>query len=1506
MNENEYNDDLKFENLDYGAYILQDLGSYSENVKYSTAEFMKLNVRRIRLPAGKGNIIYLLTDTFENSINMINSNNFIVPPTYRRLFYPWIGFGSFMGRRYKFNLTKLRSDRLNIIKERTPNLRPYATRALTKTTENIFFSTGDLFETFKPIVQRFPIKRIYIEFFQEFEKVLKELTPEPMKESPDKEWNNRLMIIDADGFSFKNGAPLKENQTNPLFLIYLAYLRDRDLTTLNVDRDMLICSKNMFIKFNPSMMTPDKWGKFRIALFKIMNTNLDNYTAQLSEEEKQEVEKTSDDYITHNIVNDAIEPFTKLVSPATKGVLGDAIDSSIRRQVRGNSAINKTLKNEQEAIAKEINKDTSNKAVVKDKPKDSLFQKVISPTIKSDEKPSLINTNPYSNMSKKRETLFNAVDKDYRPLTLRTKEEVLDDEEEDTIEDHEDEIRDDVHEIISNDEDVKEEVLDEIQDHIVPMKDLKTAPVSSARDKKLRDAQRELIVKDSSIEEILMRDATNVPIKSENKSDVLKTSNRNMHNITFANFDKTYIDELYTKDIVACFDMLKDKNSPFYITGIEVKDTSTNMDLKETWTVHLVDENKKRHTIKVDIPKFYQNRFMLIGGNKYIILKQNFYNPLVKDTPNTVILTTNYNKITIQRKATKSLASIEKIFSLERKTGEAKIFIKGDSSKGNLKYISSSPDIPQSFEYDEISRRIFKYSSNGCEIYFSRDYIKENLMDQIPKDIKGNEFFIGTEKNVPILINEDTGKDRTGRTISEIIEDNLSDDHKAIFNSIKAPKQNMFVEGKLAGVFIPIIVTLIAWIGISRALDKMQIKWTFYPDMKRTPKESNNMNYIRFADGILEYEPLMFAELIMNGLYKLNPEKFNFESFNTEEGYIGYIHKEWGNYTGITELKNFYEFLIDPITKDVCRNLFLPTEPDELLIHAVKLLCDNAYVSKASDKSYRTRSVEMIPAILYSCIANQYKTYVKTGRREPMTLNQRIVISKLMAEKTVDEYSTLNPAIEVGKMHSISTRGYKGSNSEHSYDEEKRSYDPSAVGKIAMSTSADANVGISRELVIEPTLKNARGHRDPVEDPNELRDVNLFSPIEMLTPGTVRVEDPIRTAIAGKQSQHLVPVENALPTLVSNGFDEAIQFHLSNDFVINADEDGQVIEVNDVIGFIVVKYKSGKTQAININPEVVKNSGGGFYISNTLRPTVTKVGQKFKKDEVLAYHDKYFKYSKLGGLRYAIGPLVKVAFMSSYNTYEDAGISTVSLADKMKTSIVYMQPAPFKRNSNILQMVKIGDHVGIGDSLIKFDISFEDNEIAKYLSKLSEDNKALLEEETRNDIKSDHAGKVIDIKIYTLLDPSNLSPSLGAIVQQYFDKGIAKKEFLEKHDNSDGIIKAGYMLTDSTEPIVNRYNTIKGKYKGVDVLIEIFIEHADVMGVGDKVALYSANKQIISEVIPEGYEPYSEFRPEEEISVITSPGTIARRMTPGVIPISAATKVLLELKRNIKENIKYK
>ena len=39
-------------------------------------------------------------------------------------------------------------------------------------------------------------------------------------------------------------------------------------------------------------------------------------------------------------------------------------------------------------------------------------------------------------------------------------------------------------------------------------------------------------------------------------------------------------------------------------------------------------------------------------------------------------------------------------------------------------------------------------------------------------------------------------------------------------------------------------------------------------------------------------------------------------------------------------------------------------------------------------------------------------------------------------------------------------------------------------------------------------------------------------------------------------------------------------------------------------------------------------------------------------------------------------------------------------------------------NNNILYIANIGDHVNIGDPLIKFDVSVEDDELSKFLSLL--------------------------------------------------------------------------------------------------------------------------------------------------------------------------------------------
>ena len=1453
---------IDYDKLEYGSYMLNDERIYSENVRYNAAYFNKLGVRKIRLPQlGRGNIIYLWSDTFDNSLKMLNGENFIIPSTYRKVFYPWISYGSFMGRRYKLNVNSQRSERIDKIKK--AGYTPYSVRTLMRVPENVFFVTSDIYQAIAPLAKRFPLKKLYTEFFGEFDDIIfTRMTPTPTKKKVNEDWNNRIVILDADAFKFQQGAPLEENKVNPLFLIYIAFLRTRSLEVFDLDRDFLISSKNLFLKFNPQRTSGNDWSKFRMALFRIMNTNLDEYVDKLSSKEKEEIIESPEENVTKEIVKNRLGVYTKEVSPSVAIALNNAVGDKLVEKAK-----------EKKEVAENIN------AAV-DKPVEKKKEERLKPVLGTRIAP----------IENKQMSLFNTLISSYEPLAVHsgTVIEELDDEE------YEDAINSDIDEIVSEDEEIAEEIVDMIQDKIAPMKELDKAPVSSARDLKLREAQKKVVVKESSIEKILERDTSNIPLEVTDKSKVMHTSNENMKQIKFGNFDKTYLDSVYTKDVVNCFDMLKDKKSPFYITSMDVKDSSTVLDYKETWTVKLIDENKKHHTIKVDLPKFYNNRFMLIGGNKYIILKQNMYNPLVKDTPNTVILTTNYNKITIDRKDTKSTATVERIFSLVKKLGDNKIFMQGDSSASNKKYINS-------LEYDELSRRIFKFKSGSCELFFSREYIEKNMN---VTGAKGNEYYIGTEGKNPVFINEDTGLDREGRTIVEIIEANLEDHHRIIFNKIKAPKSALYAEGKLANQFLPLGIVLLVWIGLRRTLDEMKIKWNFHPN-RTSITPGPNMNTIKFGDGVLEYENQIFAQLIMNGLNKLKPEKINFDDFSNEATYVDYLYSLWGNHTGLFQLKHYYEFLVDPITKDVCKDLSLPDTAEGLIIHAVKLLCDNQCVNKADDRSFRIRSIEMIPAILYEEISNQYKSYIRSGRRIPLTLKPRAVIARVQAEKTVEEYSTLNPAQEMGRAFTISAKGHKGSNMEYAYDEQKRSYDKTSIGKLAISTSPDAGVGINKQLVLEPTITNVRGYRKPVEDIDNLKDVNLIAPVELLTPGTIRHDDAIRSAIGVKQSQHIMPVEGASFTLISNGFDEAVQYHLSNDFVINADQDGEVVDIDEKTGFVVVKYKSGENFAFSTKPSIVKNSGGGFYTTNILKSRMVKVGQKFKKDEPLAYHPKFFKYSDIHGLRYVLGPLAKVAFMSTYSTYEDGGLCTDKLSNLMKTYVVFKTDAAFKRNTNIHSMVQVGDKVNIGDSLIKWDTSVDDDILSTLVTKLSDRSKNVLLEESQRNIKADHAGTVVDIKVYTLLEPEMLSPSLGKIVEEYFQKGIDKKEFLSKYDKSEGIMKAGYMLTDSTEPVVSRYNSIK-QFKNIDVLIEIYVENSDAIGVGDKLVNFSCNKTITSELIPKGYEPFSEYRPDEEISILSSPGAISRRYISSLIGIACVNKILIELKRKIKETIRYK
>lgn len=234
-----------------------------------------------------------------------------------------------------------------------------------------------------------------------------------------------------------------------------------------------------------------------------------------------------------------------------------------------------------------------------------------------------------------------------------------------------------------------------------------------------------------------------------------------------------------------------------------------------------------------------------------------------------------------------------------------------------------------------------------------------------------------------------------------------------------------------------------------------------------------------------------------------------------------------------------------------------------------------------------------------------------------------------------------------------------------------------------------------------------------------------------------------------------------------------------------------------------------------------------------------KLGDKFKKLDVLASDKHFFSDSKFSGNSFNIGSLQKVACMSTYSTYEDSTFITKKLSKDAASEIIMQKTVVIGKNANVDYMVKIGDSVHVGDELIRYETSFEEDTINQFLSSIGEELKEEIKSMGKTPIKSKYSGVIEDIKIYSTVDLEELSPTLQKIVGGYFNKLNQKRKLLEKYDknnkDSNGVFKCGVLLNEPVGKVEAKNNKVKGHEIGEGVLIEFYIKYKDSVGVGDKI-----------------------------------------------------------------------
>ena len=1020
---------------------------------------------------------------------------------------------------------------------------------------------------------------------------------------------------------------------------------------------------------------------------------------------------------------------------------------------------------------------------------------------------------------------------------------------------------------------------------------------TAAREQKMRERIGKLKLGDISFS--TLTSVIDVPKPTPIIPRNISTTNPgSMKGTSFSHISKAYEENLMDRDIVQTFMNLSNQADGFEITNVEVTDISTVHSLKHDWKISLRSKATSRlNTIHVQIPKVIDGKFYN-NGIWFNIGKQDFPVPVLKLGPKRVMLTSNYQKITVERYDTRSLVDIGILVKVLSKfldeAGNNKYIKPGTSTMTNARFLST-------VEYDEYAKVWFLFTNREkkLEICFDRNQCLK-LYGFV--NCEENEFCCGMNNKVPIIINTDTGVDKSDRTITDIIIESLPPDLQSEYQKIKPGKRSMYAEMN-AAVKTPVGVTCCAWIGLTKVLKKANVDYKIVGKRERIPI---GYIFIDFMDYRLLIKNTVPNQLLFNGFNMIDTKSYRMAQFeipimNPDSVYVDIYNTHFfKQYSQLTMFIQYYNFWMDAITYDVCNHYNLPTDVVGLLIYATNMLADNNFVIENTASLYRVRSTEVVPAILHYELARAISQYNNSSgsksRDHMLKFNQNCVLLALQELATTETASALNPMVELHQRETITQKGYHGVNVERAYTRSKRSYHESMIGKEAIATPNSANVGMIRQLTVDPKIESVRGYTSTQGPDAEYNDLQLASFSELLTPGTVSRDDAIRTAIATAQTSHIVSTAVSQPTLISNGIDEIVPGSVSDEFAVMAEDDGKVIDING--GYMIVEYTNlKKKRAIEISDRYHSNPASGFYVNNKLVSNF-QVNDSFKKNDILAYHEKFFTKGVDGVVRLNIGPVAKVAFTSSYFTYEDSGMMTESFSKKLATSITMCETIRLDATANVEKIVKVGDEVEIGDPLVVLGLGDTgDKSVDNFLKAFRVDTNTSIMDAAKRTFKAKHAGKIVDVKMFTIKSMDKLSPSLYDIFTEHFKENEKRRRILDKYDKSSSVYKLDTLYDRPTGPLKGQ------QIKGIttDVLIEVYIEHEDFQSVGDKLVAYAASKQVIGDMVPVGKEPYSEYRPDEEVSVFVSARSILNRMIPSCMITAAGNKVLIELKRQIKQ-----
>jgi hypothetical protein len=609
---------------------------------------------------------------------------------------------------------------------------------------------------------------------------------------------------------------------------------------------------------------------------------------------------------------------------------------------------------------------------------------------------------------------------------------------------------------------------------------------------------------------------------------------------------------------------------PHFVQKVERRDTSDSMNLKETMSVQYRDPSGRSTTVHVDMPIVTRDGYMVMNGNKYSVTKQILAMPIIKVRPGEVLITTAYNKATVERFGQNASAMSSYIRLLASKAvGARGVKVElASATAANAKYKST-------VEYDDVARTVRSIRTSGSAFIFSRPALDAELKKVLtPKLAAKYEAALAAypgshpvgwiEKGDKVIL---MLADGTLRFVTETTEESMADvdlakmiytvvtevDPKAEVPAPSVPNRKYaYSRVKMLSQYLPAAAIVGYDLGLVPMLKRAGIDFQLVDAAAFRRGKYAGMDSIRFEDGVVVFNPKRIRDsLLMNGLKELDTDDTPMADFGPGgNGWVEHIADRLGSPGHAKALVNYQASFIDPMTRDLLEAEGLPTDMAGVLLHASNMLEDNRHSESNDMASYRLRGPELINALLYKTLHKEMERVRATRESaspQKLLVNQNDVMRAVQGASNVEEVSQLNPLLEAELRGKATWTGASGGLSDgRTVNRAMRAYHKSMKGIFGFYSPDSAEIGVKRTLAFGAAVKDVRGRFDHEIAKSDAAQVLALG--ELISPFTAQHSDPPRIGMQSKQATHTMPIRKHTPLLVGSGAEKALASAIGNTY----------------------------------------------------------------------------------------------------------------------------------------------------------------------------------------------------------------------------------------------------------------------------------------------------------------------------------------------------------------------